>query len=88
MSKRAGAGNVPGITDPQLLRPRVLKNLIELTVNEQLTRRLGAFEIPEIEDADENLSWDEVRQLVEEHRWTPPPGAKSSLELLREDRDR
>ncbi|HEY9528800.1 MAG TPA: CpaF family protein, partial [Anaerolineales bacterium] len=30
MSKRASAGNVPGITDPQLLRPRVLKYLIEL----------------------------------------------------------
>ena len=30
MLKRAGAANVPGITDPQLLRPRVLKYLIEL----------------------------------------------------------
>ena len=33
-------------------------------------------------------SWDEVRRSIEENRWTPPPGAKSSLELLREDRDR
>jgi pilus assembly protein CpaF len=30
MTKRALAPNVPGITDPQLLRPRVLKYLIEL----------------------------------------------------------
>src|SRR5215207_10032597 len=30
MSKRSGAPNVPGITDPELLRPRVLKHLIEL----------------------------------------------------------
>ena len=30
MSKRASAANVPGITDPRLLRPRVLKYLIEL----------------------------------------------------------
>jgi pilus assembly protein CpaF len=30
MAKRAGAQHVPGITDPQLLRPRVLKYLIEL----------------------------------------------------------
>jgi len=30
MSKRSGAANVPGITDPELLRPRVLKHLIEL----------------------------------------------------------
>jgi hypothetical protein len=33
-------------------------------------------------------SWDEVRRSIDENRWTPPPGAKSSLELLREDRDR
>ena len=33
-------------------------------------------------------SWDEVRQSIEKNRWTPPPGEKSSLELLREDRDR
>jgi len=31
MAKRSGAPHVPGITDPQLLRPRVLKYLIELT---------------------------------------------------------
>jgi pilus assembly protein CpaF len=30
MAKRSGAAHVPGITDPQLLRPRVLKYLIEL----------------------------------------------------------
>ena len=30
MLKRASVANVPGITDPQLLRPRVLKSLIEL----------------------------------------------------------
>jgi hypothetical protein len=28
-----------------------------------------------------------VQQDVEHDRWTPPPGAKSSLELLREDRE-
>jgi len=30
----------------------------------------------------------EVVKSIEENRWTPPPGAKSSLEMLREDRDR
>jgi hypothetical protein len=25
---------------------------------------------------------------IDQHIWTPPPGAKSTLELLREDRDR
>ncbi len=30
----------------------------------------------------------EVLESMRRHIWTPPPGAKSSLELLREDRDR
>jgi hypothetical protein len=30
----------------------------------------------------------EVVRSMRENLWTPPPGAKSSLELLREDRDR
>jgi hypothetical protein len=30
----------------------------------------------------------EVLASIKRNRWTPPPGAKSSLELLREDRDR
>jgi len=30
MPKKSAAANVPGITDPELLRPRVLKYLIEL----------------------------------------------------------
>lgn len=32
-----------------------------------------------------------VRQIlasIDEHLWTPPPGSPSTLELLREDRDR
>jgi len=33
-------------------------------------------------------SMKEVVKSIEENRWTPPPGAKSSLEMLREDRDR
>ncbi|MCC6973766.1 MAG: hypothetical protein IT322_07140, partial [Anaerolineae bacterium] len=46
------------------------------------------FEIPDESDEDDGLTWDEVRASVERHRWTPPPGAKTSLELLREDRER
>ncbi len=64
-----------------------LKALIEETIYEQLTKSLGEFEIPDSTDEDDGLSWDEIRANVEAHRWTPPPGAKSSLELLREDRD-
>lgn len=30
---------------------------------------------------------DEINESIRRNRWTPPPGAKSSLELLREDRD-
>ncbi len=30
----------------------------------------------------------EILKSMRENIWTPPPGAKSSLELLREDRDR
>ncbi len=29
----------------------------------------------------------EVNESIRRNRWTPLPGAKSSLELLREDRD-
>lgn len=64
-----------------------LKKFVEETLDERLTRLLGRFEIPDEPDADDGLTWDEVRALVEEHRWTPPPDAKSSLEFLREDRE-
>ncbi|MFB2893335.1 hypothetical protein ACE1CI_10520 [Aerosakkonemataceae cyanobacterium BLCC-F50] len=26
-------------------------------------------------------------ESIDRHRWTPPPGAKSTLEMIREDRD-
>jgi hypothetical protein len=29
----------------------------------------------------------EILDSIERHRFTPPPGSKSSLEMLREDRD-
>jgi hypothetical protein len=29
----------------------------------------------------------EILESIDRNMWTPPPGAKSSLELLREDRD-
>jgi hypothetical protein len=65
-----------------------LKRFIEDTLDERLTRLLGTFEVPEAPDEADELTWDEIRAAVERHRWTPPPGAKSSLEMLREDRER
>ena len=64
-----------------------LKKFVDDAIDERLTRLLGTFEIPEEPDEGDDLTWDEIRANVERHRWTPPPGAKSSLELLREDRD-
>jgi hypothetical protein len=64
-----------------------LKKFVEETLDERLTRLLGTFEISDEPDEDDGLTWDEMRASVERHRWTPPPGAKSSLQLLREDRE-
>jgi hypothetical protein len=62
-----------------------LKQFVEETIDERLTRLLGTFEIED--ETDEEKTWDEIRASVEHHRWTPPSGAKSSLDMLREDRD-
>ncbi|XWK87923.1 MAG: hypothetical protein U7127_27685 [Phormidium sp.] len=32
-------------------------------------------------------SLQEILDSIDRHRWTPPPGAKSTLEMIREDRD-
>jgi hypothetical protein len=56
-----------------------LKTFVEQVVNRRLskTRQLGG-----------TRSVQDINDSIRRHRWTPPPGAKSSLELLREDRDR
>lgn len=64
-----------------------LKQFVEETIDERLTRYLGTFEIADDSDESEALTWDEIRALANRPRWTPPPGAKSALEMLREDRD-
>lgn len=64
-----------------------LKKFVEDIIDERLTRLLGTFEITDNPDGDDDLTWDEIRNSVDRHRWTPPSGAKSSLEFLREDRD-
>lgn len=56
-----------------------LKALIRETVGQQTSgiRQLGG-----------KRSVKEINESIRRHRWTPPPGSRSSLELLREDRDR
>jgi hypothetical protein len=65
-----------------------LKRVIRETVADDLTAVLGALDLEDEAEREDNVSWDEIRALADRHRWTPPPGAKSSLELLREDRER
>jgi hypothetical protein len=69
-----------------------LQHLIDERIHERLTQLLGKFEIEEDElftdDEPDTRTWEQVKQDIERDRWTPPPGAKSSLELLHEDRDR
>ncbi|MBZ0275662.1 MAG: hypothetical protein K8I60_05940 [Anaerolineae bacterium] len=68
-----------------------LQQLIDERIDERLTRLLGKFELDEEElfadDEPDTRTWEQVKQDIERDRWTPPPGAKSSLELLREDRE-
>lgn len=35
----------------------------------------------------DNRTLEEVMESIERNRWTPPPGSKSSHEMIREDRD-
>jgi hypothetical protein len=47
--------------------------------------------VEELQDEQEpynDLSVDEINAIVDEHIWTPPPGSRSVVELIREDRDR
>jgi hypothetical protein len=68
-----------------------LRRLIDERIDERLTGLLGKFEIDEeelfAEEEPDTRTWEQVKQDIERDRWTPPPGAKSSLELLREDRE-
>ena len=54
-----------------------LNQLIAKTVNRRL----------ELVKPSRKRTTDEVNESIRKHRITLPPGAKSSLELLREDRD-
>jgi hypothetical protein len=68
-----------------------LRQLIDERIDDRLTRLLGRFEIDEDElfpdEESDTRTWDEVKEDIERHRWTPPPGTPSVTQLLREDRD-
>ncbi len=72
----------------QVIRQEVKEMLSE---DEYLKRLFGEFEINEAEffslEPRGDWSWRQVNAFIDEHRWTPSPDAKSSIELLREDRD-
>jgi hypothetical protein len=70
---------------------QLIADAVENAIDDRLTRLLGEFEIDEAElfpdQEPDTRTWDEVKQDIERHRWTPPPGTPSVTELLREDRD-
>lgn len=69
-----------------------LERLIDGRIDVRLTNLLGAFDVDEsvlfADDAPDTRTWEEAKQDIEHDRWTPPPGAKSALQLSREDRER
>lgn len=64
------------------------ETVAEMTLSElnQLINKIVDRRLELVKKAD-TRTMDEVNESIRRNRWTPPPGAKSSLELLREDRD-
>jgi hypothetical protein len=60
-----------------------LRNLITAIVEQRVTSPQ-----PKPYQQQGQRSMKEVLRSMRENLWTPPPGARSSVELLREDRDR
>ena len=56
-----------------------LQAMIDAAIDRKLQGLLG---VPD------PRSLEEVYESIDRNMWTPPPGSKSTLELLREDRDR
>ncbi len=57
-----------------------LKEFVIEVVNNQLNRRT--------QPQKDEWSCEEVLAAMDKIRWTPPPGSPTTLELLREERDR
>jgi hypothetical protein len=68
-----------------------LKRLIDDAVDRRLREQLAALDLDTDllnDDKADARSWEEVKRDIKHHRWTPPPGTPSVVQLLREDRDR
>jgi hypothetical protein len=62
-----------------------VKELKQL-IAEEVDQRLRIHNL--LERPKDTRSVQEILESIDRHRWTPPPGSKSTGELLREDRDR
>jgi hypothetical protein len=67
-----------------------MQRLAEMTIED-----LRALIVQILQEQQQQYTWtrpmrslDEILDSIDRYMWTPPPGAKSSLELLREDRSR
>jgi hypothetical protein len=60
------------------------KELLQL-IRQEIDQRLRIGEL--LERPKDTRSVQEILEAIDRHRWTPPPGSKSTGELLREDRD-
>jgi hypothetical protein len=56
---------------------------LKVLVNKPVDERIQQLYRPK-----DPRSLEEILDSIDQHMWTPPPGAPSTLELLREDRDR
>lgn len=79
MAKKTGKSKVPGISDPELLRPRVLKNLLELMdetppLGDRYEERLKELIFQAYEDANGELGEKEQAFLDEIHEYVTDYG--------------
>lgn len=58
---------------------------LKALINELVDERINHLQTPKPIDKDKLK---QVMESIERHRWTPPPGTPSVVEMLREDRDR
>lgn len=68
-----------------------LQRLIDERVKACIAEVLDRFDVSESKYVAEGeldcRAWEQVKYGIEQDRWIPPLGAKSSLQLLRENRD-